>query len=171
MKKIIWHVVLLILVGSAAVRADTIAISIDNSPQSGPAGSTVTFDATMTNPTGGLLNLNGDNFSLTAPFTTADVNDSAFFIDWPSDLAAGASFGSTALFSITIPNGAAPGIYDGTFQLLGGPGLDDQNLLGSASFEIDVSKPFTAIPEPGTFSLMLLGLMGLSAMGMKQLRA
>jgi len=168
MKKTIWQVALLVLMGSAVVYADPITITFNNSPLSGMAGATLTFDATMTNTTGGLLNLVGDDFTLPAPFTLANVDDSAFSTSWPPTLAAGASFGPAALFDITIPNGTAPGIYDGFFDLLGGPGDTDQNLLGIGSFEIDVTR---TTPEPGTLALTLLGLFGLIIVGRNKLLA
>jgi len=123
MKKTIWQVAFLIMMGSAAVYADPIAITFNNSPLSGVAGATLTFDATMTNTTGGPLNLVGDSFNLSStPFTFANVDDSAFFNNWTlAPLAPGASFGPADLFDLTIPIGTAPGIYDGVFSLLGGP--------------------------------------------------
>lgn len=171
MKKMIWQVAVLILMGSAVLHADPVTITINNTPLSGVAGATLTFDATMTNTTDGLLNLVGDDFGLTAPFTIANVNDSAFLLSWPLTLAPGASFGSAALFDITIPLGTAPGIYGGTFSLFGGPGDLDQNLLGTATFEVDVTKTTTATPEPGTFALMMLGLLGLAFVGRNRLTA
>jgi hypothetical protein len=171
MKKTIWYVAFLILVGSVAALADPITITIDNTPLIGAAGATLTFDATITNNTGGLLYLNGDNFNLAAPFVATDANDSAFFTSWPSTLSAGESFGSAALFSIVVPAGIAPGIYDSIFGVVGGPGVNDDNLLSSAAFEIDVPASSPVVPEPGTFSLTLLGMAGLAAMSLKRLYA
>jgi hypothetical protein len=151
--------------GSTAVLADPISITIDNTPLIGGGGTILTFDATMTNTTGGALNLNGDNFSFAPAFATAKVDDSAFFTAWPAALAAGQTFGSDALFSIFIPRGTALGTYDGIFAVVGGAGLNDQNLLGSAAFQ------FTVAPEPGTLSLTLLGMVGLAAISLKRLHA
>jgi hypothetical protein len=170
MKKTIWYVAFLILMGSTAVLADPITITIDNTPLIGAGGTTLTFDATMTNNTGGLLNLNGLDLSLSTPISGASVDESAFFANW-STIAAGQTLGSTALFSVSVPLGTAPGAYDSFINVIGGPGQSDQNVLGGAVFEIDVPKGSPVVPEPGTLSLTLLGMVGLAAISLKRLYA
>ncbi len=159
MRKTIQNVLLgLLMASSGALATPIITITFNNSPQSGPIGSTLTFIATMMNTSMQTQNLNGDGFTLPAPFTLANVNDSAFFTNWPHSLTANQSFGPQPLFNITIPNGTAPGPYTGTFNLLGGPGPNDQNLIGTANFQVQVTG---VVPEPHSGVLTLLGLGGL----------
>ena len=148
----------LAVVASGALAASSVTITINNTPFSGLPGSTLTFNATMTNTAGVLENLSGDRFNLQAPFTLANINDSSFFITWPLSLAAGKTFGPQALFDITIPNGTAPGAFAGTFNLTGGPGPNDQNNLGLAVFQVNV-----VTPEPASGVLLLIGLGGFVA--------
>jgi len=156
-KKIQKAILALVVAYGGASATPVISIVFNNSPQTGLAGNTLTLIATMTNTSGSTQNLNGDGFSLPSPFTTANINDSAFFTNWPSALNASQSFGPQALFDITIPNGTAVGSYTGTFNLLGGPGANDQNLIGTASFQVNVTTP-----EPGSGVLGLLGLAALA---------
>jgi len=152
MKKNILLGTLLLTMVTAGARSDPVSITFDNSPVPGTAGSTVSFYATMTNTTGEMLNLNSDSFTLASPFTEADVDDTDFWNDWPTSLGAGESYGPEVLFTIDIPTGTAPGLYSETFDLLGGPGMSDENLLGAEDFQVNVLSP-----EPGAFSLLLLG--------------
>jgi hypothetical protein len=158
----------MLITAAGALAAPIVSISFNNSPVSGIGGSTVTLMATMINTTGVTENLNGDGFSLSGtPFTLANFNDSAFMNNWPLFLSAGASYGPAALFSFTIPVSAAAGNYTGTFNLLGGPGANDQNLIGSASFNVNVNS---SVPEPASGAAMLLGL-GALAFGLVRKRA
>ena len=83
--------------------ADTITLNLANSVQTGAAGSTLSFDATVTAPgnNGTTIYLNGDNFtSLASPLTS---NDDGFLLGFPLSLDPGESF-SGLLFTITLPS-------------------------------------------------------------------
>ena len=153
--KTIHQVVLgLFITAAGALATPVVTVAFNNSPVSGAAGSTVTLIATMNNTAAVTEFLVGDSFSLVGtPFTLANINDSAFFGSWPLSLGAGANFGPAALFNLTIPVATASGKYTGTFNLLGGTGSRDQNLIGSASFDVNVG-----VPEPATGAAALLGL-------------
>jgi hypothetical protein len=145
-----------VLLTSALAFASPITITMQNSVLSGSPGSTLTFVATASNTTGTTQFLNGDSFSIAAPLT---LSDALFLNNWPLSLNASASFGPQGLFTVFIPLSAPVGPYLGTFNLLGGPGVNDSNVLGTVNFEADV-----ATPEPATFVLTggaLLALCGL----------
>jgi hypothetical protein len=112
-------------------------------------GGTATFVATFADTTAGTENLNSDSFSVAAPLT---LNDADFFNTWPRALNFGDSFGPSALFTVTAPLGTAAGAYVGTFNILGGPGVNDSTILGTAQFTVNVT------PEPGTLVLVSIGL-------------
>jgi hypothetical protein len=151
---------------AAGASAGTILnLGFTNSPVSGVPGGVATFIAQATNTAAVTEFLNGDSFTLTGtPFTSTNFDTSAFLNQWPLSLTAGQSFGPATIFQLTIPTGTAPGSYSGSFNILGGPGASDQNLIGSASFQVDVSA---AAPEPGT-SIGLLS--GIAAILVRRLR-
>ena len=124
-------------------------LTFQNSTLATAPGGTVTFVATYTNTSGATENLNSASLSLATPLT---FDDSDFFNTWPLSLDTGLSFGPSDLFTATVPLGTAGGPYVGTFNLLGGPGANDLNVLGSAQFTVNV------VPEPGTWALAALGL-------------
>jgi len=138
---------------SAAAHADSIDITLMQSSQSGLAGTSVTFDATITNMTGGTIFLNGDSATTSTSFLT--VNDNPFLNNAPLSLAAGASSGPFALFSVFIAPGTPSGNYSfNTFSISGGTSNVAFNTVGSAQFNVAVT------PEPGTLVLLASGLLG-----------
>ncbi len=104
---------------ASAAHADSIQITLTQTSQIGAAGTTITFDATLTNLSPGTIFLNGDSATTSLPFLT--VGDNPFLSNAPLSLAPGASSGPFALFNVFI----APGIPKGTFgsnnfSILGG---------------------------------------------------
>jgi hypothetical protein len=136
-------------------RADLLSIGFQESVLSGGPGSTVLFSGTLTNLTNSTLYLNADDLNL-AGFDASAIDDSAFFANTPTGfLGPNASTGNIGLFNVTIPNPFASGGYNGTFQILGGGTFDDQTILDSVGFTVQVASGSTAVPEPGSFILML----------------
>jgi hypothetical protein len=135
-------------------KADSLTISLDSSTLSGSPGSEVEFFGTLTNNTGADLFLNADSFNL-AGFDPSAIDDSPFFTNAPLFLAPGANTGDIGLFNITIPDPFATNSYPGSFQILGGATEDDQTVIGTADFVVNV-QPVSAVPEPS--SLSMLGL-------------
>jgi hypothetical protein len=100
------------------------------------------------------LNLNGS-------FT---LDESPFFINTPLSMNPGETF-TGVLFTVTINPGAAPGIYNGFFTILGGSSsIDLGQLSNAAAFQVVV------VPEPTTMMLLGTGVAGLMFRMRKRLR-
>lgn len=142
---------------TTAAHADTIDFAITNSPQTGTAGSTLTFDAMMTAPPkiGAPIFLNALEFNLPSGLDSNLINPTPFFVNFPLSLDSGESV-TAALFAITLPAGIAPGTYISQISVLGGVDENDQTVLASDTFEIDVTGT-SPIPEPGTWVLLVTG--------------
>lgn len=138
---------------SAIALPSSITLTLQNSVLNGSPGSTLTLVATALNNTTVTQNLNSDSFSLTAPLT---LNDSLYFNNWPLALNGSQTFGPQGLFTVFIPLTTTSGMYGGVFNIVGGPGVNDQLVLGTAVFQVNVSSG-TATPEPATAFLLLIG--------------
>lgn len=147
--------VALVSAGLASVAAygDTINLTLTEATQSTAGGTIVDYDATVSAPltNTGAEFLNGDNFTLPGPYT---LDDSPFLNNFPLSLTPGMSY-TGELFDVVVPAGETTGIYDGSFQILGGPTDMDVNTLASVNFALNVT------PEPGSLLLLGTGLLGL----------
>jgi hypothetical protein len=103
-----------------------------------------------TDPTNTIY-LNADSNNVDSPLT---VDDSGFFNNAPFSLAPSSSSGDFELFTVDIPNGTPVGLYTGSFEILGG-GPSDQNVVGTATFDVEIT------PDPGTLLLLGTGLLAL----------
>jgi len=137
-------------------RADSTELTL--SPVTGTAGEDVTVFGTITNTGTALVYLNGETFSLgSSSLLNGDVTD--FFDNAPLSLSGGTNSGLIALFSFDIAPDTAPGVYSENFlQILGGPGMFDQNDIADAEYSVHVEG--ATVPEPGTIGLIALGLAG-----------
>ncbi len=141
---------------SSAAHADSISINLTETIKKGAAGTTITFDATLTNLTGSTLFLNGDSSTTSSLFLT--VLDGLFLANAPASLAGGASTGQIALFSVMIAPGTPLGTYgSNTFTILGGANSSSLTPLGTVTFTVNV----TPAPEPSTVLLFGSGLLAL----------
>jgi hypothetical protein len=141
---------------SAAAYADSVGITLTEITQTGAAGTTLTFDATLTNLTGSTIFLNGDTATTSSAFLTVD--GSPLLVNFPSTLSAGASSGPFALFTVLIAPGATPGTYDlNSFTILGGNNATITLPIGSAGFTVVVTP--SAVPEPATLVMLGSGLL------------
>ena len=154
MKK--FYLVLLLMAALACVptQANPLVISLDSPTLTGSPGSEVQFFGTLTNTTGADLYLNADSFNL-AGFDPTAIDDGPFFTNAPLFLTPGANTGDIGLFNITIPNPFATSSYPGTFQILGGATGDDQTIIGTADFAVQVQAA-SAVPEPSSLGMVAL---------------
>ena len=138
-------------------RADGVEVTV--STISGGAGSSVEAVGTITNDTDQTVYLNGDSFSVSMP--TLALDDSDFFNNAPFFLGPGASSGPFDIFTITISSIAAPGtVGPNIFQVIGGSPTDTLDVLGTATFNVEVEGA-PSVPEPSGMLLLLCGIAAL----------
>lgn len=103
-----------------------------------------------------MVYLNDDdyNVNITGP---NPINDSGFVFNFPLSLDPGDSFEGT-LFTVALPTDLPIGIYNGFFTITGGADPYTLNMLAAVDFQIN------AVPEPGTWVLLITGLGILAAM-------
>jgi hypothetical protein len=148
--------------------ADTIGLSLTAPTQTGTAGSTVSFAATVSAPgtNGGTVFLNGDSFNVSSPLT---LDDSGFLFDFPLSLDPGDSF-SGVLFSIDLPASLAAGLYTGSFEILGAADGGTFDTLASVDFQVNVVPTASTVPEPESLMLLAAGLPGVALLVRRKCR-
>lgn len=142
--------------------AGSIGITLTQTSQTGAAGSTLVFDATLTNLTLSTIFLNGDSATTSSVFLTLD--DSPFLNNAPLFLSPGGSSGPFAIFDVLIARNTPVGTYDfNVFTILGGLNGGALNPVGSVQFSVTVTP---ALAEPPTLWLILgSGLLALAIKG------
>jgi hypothetical protein len=160
MKHIGLSILATVLLAAATARAGVVTIGLDSPLLSGNPGDVLPFSGTITNNTSDVVYLMSDNFSPLSGLIPAAIDDLPFFTNAPLFLDANESTGDIGLFNVTIPIALTPGNYGGTFTLLGGAGLDSQDVLGSADFTVQVlaAQPASGVPEPATLPLLAVGV-------------
>jgi len=119
----------------------------------GVVGSTVSFDVQLDNSGNDLpLFLNGSSFNIDSPLTLNDL----LFVNFPPSIDANAILLGT-LFTVDLPLDLTPGLYNGTYFILGGFTPDDQSTLAEIDFQINAQPATSPVPEPGTWLLLLTG--------------
>lgn len=103
------------------------------------AGQIADFEGTVTNTGPSTVFLNGDTVTSALPF------DDTPFLTAPLSLGAGETW-TGILFRVLTGPSVVPGLYSGTFNLLGGDDSSASDLLASAPFAVQV------VPEPATLS-------------------
>lgn len=152
---------LLVLVPLAS--ADTIDLTLANPVQTGAAGDTLNFTATVAafaDKEGTGVYLVGDSANVSGTLT---IDDTPFLLNFPFYMEAGDSI-TDLLFTVTLPADVAAGVYTGTFSILGGLDSSDQNILSSVDFTVNVAGT-SPVPEPGTWVLMITGAAALALVG------
>jgi len=162
--KALFCILILATLGTAAAKADSITITLDQVNTTGSAGDTLQFFGTITNDTDSTLYLNSDDLTLAGlSLTTIDQ----FFSTVPLSLApegqAGDSSGDIELFDVNVddPLLDAAGGYSGTYTLFGGGDGNAQDNLGSVDFSVTT---LSSVPEPSAIYLVLSGLMAMAVL-------
>jgi hypothetical protein len=136
-----------------------VSFLIQPANQTGNPGDLLTYTATLTNTGSSEVFLNSDTFNLGGAALLLD--DGSFFDNFPLSLQGG-EIASGNLFTVLIGPSVAPGIYNGTFTIQGGPTDASSNDIATQSFQITVRR--AAAPEPASFAL--LAISGLPLAGM-----
>ena len=135
-----------------AAGATPVTFTFDSTPLTTPAGTDVTFTATLTNPGGANEFLNGDSFT-----SALVVDDTPFFLNFPPFLPPAGS-AHAPIFIVKVPSTTLPGLYAGVVDILGGADSATLDVIGSQSFAVNVTAaPTATVPEPATLTLVALG--------------
>ena len=144
-----------LLLAATAANADPLSLTFTQAFQSGVGGDTLTFDVNVINnsPTE-VVDFNSDSLNI-SPVGNDLVTNDEFFANSPFFLNPGDSSEYEA-FTVFIPSGTAPGLYEGSYVIEGGPTGSDFDEVGAGIFDVNVT------PEPSSIFLMLTGMAGLA---------
>lgn len=144
----------LLAFGMATAYADPINVLFEFPLVAGFPGETVTFTGGLFNNTGVDLFISGAGVNL-AGFNSGDIDLSGFILNATGPLPFGAFVAPVDFLVVTIPNSFPAGLYGGTFTVQGGATSNEDGILGSLPFTVQVN----AVPEPGSL-LMALPVLG-----------
>lgn len=119
----------------------------------GIIGTTVSFPVQLDNTDNSVeLFLNGSNFNIDSPLVLNDL----LFTNFPASIPAG-GIAEGILFTVDLPLGLTPGLYNGSYTILGGLTANDFDELATIPFQIDAQSATSPVPEPGTLILLATG--------------
>jgi hypothetical protein len=152
---------MVVLFLATAAHADSVDVTLTQTSQTTAAGSTITFDATITNLSStDKIFLNGDSSVTSSLLLTID--DTPFLTNFPLSLDPSEVSGPFTLFSVFIDPSTPAGTYDfNSFSILGGEDDSASDTIGTADFSLTVGS-IIATPEPGTMTLLISGLLAIA---------
>lgn len=155
--------ILLAALFAAPAAQAQLTLTLTPAGQAGSAPSTFHFTGTLSNPTASEVFLNGDSPTFNGP---GSIDGSPFLNNAPTSLMPTGSTGGSgnptdsftgSFFDVTLDSSAAPGTYFGTFEVLGGPTANDQNIVATEDFSVTVTpSPVPEAPSVVSFGLLLL---------------
>lgn len=148
---------LAILLACGSAWADTIGILFDTTPITAAPGQQITFTANVQNNVASTVDLNNISVTLNGLFTI-DVTP---FFSGPVSVDPGMAI-HFDLFSVAVGNPYTDplGLKTGAVTILGGiegpAGYDPatQDVLGSATFQVNVANSGAAVPEPSSLCML-----------------
>lgn len=151
-----------------SAHADTVTVTLTPAIETGTAGDTVTYSATISAPATNAapLYLNDESIDFNG-LTAATTDGTDLFLNFPVDLNPGNS-ASGDLFTVMLPADAAPGSYTGDFILDGGADLSTYDTLATVSFTLDIPAAVSPVPEPSTWTLLAAGLLSIAGLRWRQ---
>ena len=149
------RLLLLLIAGLASLRAGNLQVDLLSPSLTGAPGDLLQFFGTMTNvsPTDTIF-LNSVSSTSVSGFLTIDTGP--FFLNAPFFLNPGDVSGPFEIFDVAIDRATPDGPYVGsTVSIQGGADSVTFDDLADVNFDVQVSSPTTATPEPGTVWLVL----------------
>jgi hypothetical protein len=133
---------------TSIAKAQTLDVTLlDPDPTVTQGTTSVAFDATIFNPSGQTIFLNGDSFSSVSPLV---VDDTPFFNNAPLSLAPGATTAPFVLFDVNLPASTPVGSYaNNVFSIFGGGTGAAFDNLSNSSFSVNVASQVVGVPEIG----------------------
>ena len=146
----------LLLAAVAAAHGSTLlTVNFSIPTLSGNPGDLLQFSGSLTNNSGSEVFINSDSFTFAI---SGALDDSPFLTNAPISLPAFGSSGPFAFLQVLIPLGQSGGTYGGTFDVLGGATDTQQDVVGSAAFNVTVNGANPSVPEPQSLILMAAGV-------------
>ncbi len=147
--KTLLNILVVAALAATGAMAD-ITVTFDLPHQIGNAGDTLQFFGVISNTGSDTVFLNGDNPNLagTSFTTVSKIDNVPFWLDGDTNS------DNIELFCVTVsdPLTDVPGIYRGTYNLVGGIDGSAQDNLVTVPF--DVTLPGASVPEPSVPSLL-----------------
>jgi len=104
------------------------------------AGGSVDFNVAITNLSSSTIFLTGSRGSAASPLSVDVTNFGIYLqLNGPVSLGPGQSLKNIDAFTVAIGSSATPGLYGGSFSVLGGANESAGDLLGSGNFQTNVS--------------------------------
>jgi hypothetical protein len=143
----------LVFLASKNADADPVTLTLTNPNQVGTIGDVLDFTGSLTNVAAPTATITGDNFN-GLPLTLT-FDDTPFVINFfGQNIAGGNTLGPLSMFTVTIEDGTAPGVYNGVFSVL----FDSDNGQSLETNPQQFSITVQPVPEPMTLWLVGSGI-------------